>query len=170
MHGLIQLEVDFYKVSDQSVNASQIELDIFLRIWIKWIVDAVCQGLVKLHVSDRIHVVAGLFQGLTGRVIDIKEHHMIIFKSDELFSMQRVRTWEIHKMFLLGDFVRVVCSEQKGVKCFIVNLDQTHAFIYRCFGQTTNQESCQDIGSEISKWLQVVINSNKTILYSSRLT
>jgi len=66
VHGLVRLEVDFSKVTDQSVNASQFEINLFFQTRTKWIVDAVSTGLVKLHISDRVQVVNGPFQGLSG--------------------------------------------------------------------------------------------------------
>jgi len=150
VHGLVQLEVDFYKVSDRTVNASQNEFELFLQTRTKWIVEAVCAGLVKLRVSDRVQVVSGPFQGLSGQLVDVEDHHTMIFESERLPSGQRVQTWEIRKMFLRGDFVRVVCGEHRGVKGFIVDMDQSSAFIYRQVGQTLYR---QDIGSEVSRCL-----------------
>ena len=130
VHGMMIFEIELYHLSDRSVNVENNEVNYFLQTREKWIVDAVNQGLVKLQVSDKVKVVAGPFQGFTGRLVNIENHNTVVFESEDLPSPQSVRTWEVQKIFIRGDFVHVVCGDFKGSEGFIVDIDDKYAYLY----------------------------------------
>ena len=128
--GLVELIFEIHELSNRSVNAAQHELDIFCESRLECVVEAAKSRIVKLRVSDKIRVVAGTYQGSSGRLTDIGKDHTVTFESDDLTGPQRVKAWEIRKRFGLGDFVQVVCGEYEGEEGFIIVMEEDHVVIY----------------------------------------
>jgi len=148
-HGLVRIEYGIYELSNKSVNASEEELALFRETRVQWIVEATETGLIKLRASDRVRIVAGALKGTAGYVTEIKDNHVIIVESADLPAPQHMRTWEVCKRFDLGDFVRAVCGEHRGVEGFIVDIDNDHAVIYRPFGNVKVIDLCTHFADQV---------------------
>jgi ribosomal protein L24 len=130
VQGLVQLSFEIHELCDRSVNALQHELDLFRQSRIDSVVEATNSGIVKLRVSDKIRVVAGPYQGSSGRLTAIGNDHSVTFECANLSGPQRVQAWEVRKRFGLGDFVQAVCGEHEGEEGFIIVMEDDYVEIY----------------------------------------
>jgi transcription elongation factor len=134
--GMLRRKFDVSDLSNDSVNASEQELDFFRRTKQKWIVEAADSGVIKLQISNKIKVIDGPLRGILGYITDVQDDHVVTIESDQFSGPQQLRTWEVRKRFTLGDFVQTLCGEDRGSRGFIVEMDEEkeRVVIYRIFG------------------------------------
>jgi transcription elongation factor len=94
------------------------------------VIEAADAVTAVFRISDKIRVVAGPCCGLIGRLTNIQDE-TVTFESDGLQSPLQALVREVRKQFDLGDFVEVLCGNHRGVKGFIVHMDEDAAVIYR---------------------------------------
>jgi ribosomal protein L24 len=128
--GLVEKTFALQDLSDQSVYPTPSELALFRQSGHDSVAQAMIDCAVHLHVGDRIRVVAGTFQGLSGRLLNIGDHGTAEIEVDDPQKTVTVLTWEIRRFFLLGDAVKVHDGEHSGVNGFIVHMDDDSVIIY----------------------------------------
>ena len=110
------LELPVKSVSDVGVNPTPEELERFLPCGKQWVLKAVRRACVVLHVGDRVEVVGGSLKGLMGyvRSLDAKGTVTLCVKDlkEDLYVHQSMVVWK----FELGDFVRVIHGQHRGLE------------------------------------------------------
>jgi ribosomal protein L24 len=141
--GLTVKEYSLRDVTDQGVVISPSTISLFQRSQYTQIVEVLNAMSARLEVDDKVHIVAGTFRGLVGRVVDVHEDKTISFTCDNLssYGIVTVYCWEVQRIFQLGDHVEVHCGEHKGLEGFIVAKDDSSAVVYVGEGEAQPQSN-----------------------------
>jgi transcription antitermination factor NusG len=93
---------------------------------------------VQFRTGDRVKVVLGTFVGHVGRIALVNDDNTASVDFDvtnpndqEIAKRVDTHTTEIRKLFLPGDFVVVLLGKHRGVRGFIVQMDDNRVSIFQ---------------------------------------
>jgi ribosomal protein L24 len=129
--GLLEITCEIVEISDQGVNPTAAELDLFRRSSHPLLIKPLKALAVKPFLGDRVVVLAGTYQGLKGRVAGVNEPDAFSIEVNEYgFTTIEARSWEVSRFFCLGDGVMVHDGEHAGQEGYVVAMDGESAVIY----------------------------------------
>jgi transcription elongation factor SPT5 len=122
--GLLHADIPFAQLSSTTILASSQELDFFRRssYWAR-VKPFPCHS----RVGDRVRVVAGTLQGISGFVVEVKDLTVRFTPNEDHDVVHEVLLTDIRKQFEPGDFVEIIEGLDRGAQGFVIDSDNINA-------------------------------------------
>jgi ribosomal protein L24 len=118
------VDIPFDQLSSTTILASSQELEFFHHssYWAR-AKPFPCHS----RVGDRVRVVAGTLQGISGFVMEVKELTVRFTPKEDHDVVHEVQLTDIRKQFEPGDFVEIIEGLDCGAQGFVINSDNINA-------------------------------------------